>query len=43
LEYLDPREIDVADWEGRETDGVLVVRNAGEMLYRAKDVSESQI
>ena len=39
LGYLDPREVDVADWTGRETEGVLVVRNAGEMLYRARDVS----
>jgi hypothetical protein len=31
--------IDVADWERRHADGVLVVHNAGEMLYRAKDVS----
>jgi nickel-dependent lactate racemase len=39
LEYLDPRDIRIADWEGREDEGVLVVRNAGEMLYRAGDVS----
>jgi nickel-dependent lactate racemase len=39
LGYLDPRDIDVAEWEHREADGVLVVRNAGEMLYRANDVS----
>jgi nickel-dependent lactate racemase len=38
LGYLDPRAIDIADWEGREDEGVLVVRNAGEMLYRASDV-----
>jgi nickel-dependent lactate racemase len=39
LGYLDPGTIDVADWEGRQADGVLVVHNAGEMLYRAEDVS----
>jgi nickel-dependent lactate racemase len=39
LGYLDPRSIDLADWEGREAEGVLVVHNAGEMLYRARDVS----
>jgi nickel-dependent lactate racemase len=39
LGYLDPRQIDLAEWEDREADGVLVVRNAGEMLYRADDVS----
>jgi len=39
LGYMDPREIDPSEWEDREAEGVLVVRNAGEMLYRAKDVS----
>ena len=39
LGYLDPRTIEVGDWEGREGEGVLVVHNAGEMLYRARDVS----
>jgi nickel-dependent lactate racemase len=38
LGYMDPRAIDVAEWEARQTDGILVVHNAGEMLYRAKDV-----
>ncbi len=38
LGYLDPSEVDVAEWEGREAEGVLVVRNAGEMLYRARDL-----
>jgi len=38
LGYLDPREVDVAEWEGREAEGDLVVRNAGEMLYRARDL-----
>ncbi|HKB33186.1 MAG TPA: lactate racemase domain-containing protein [Candidatus Dormibacteraeota bacterium] len=39
LGYLDPRTVEVGAWEGREAEGVLVVRNAGEMLYRARDVS----
>ncbi len=34
LGYLDPREIDVAEWEGREEEGILVVPHAGETLYR---------
>jgi nickel-dependent lactate racemase len=38
LGYLDPREIDPAAWEDRETEGILVVHNAGEMLYRAADL-----
>lgn len=34
LGYLDPDSVDVADWTGREDDGVLVVPRAGEVLYR---------
>jgi nickel-dependent lactate racemase len=34
LGYLDPATIDMAEWEGREEDGILVVPKAGEMLYR---------
>ena len=38
LGYVDPREIDIAEWDGREEEGILVVHNAGEMLYRAADL-----
>jgi hypothetical protein len=31
---MDYREIEVSDWENQEDLGLLVVRNAGEMLYR---------
>jgi nickel-dependent lactate racemase len=34
LGYLDYREIDPATWEHREAEGLLVVPNAGELLYR---------
>jgi nickel-dependent lactate racemase len=34
LGYLDPATIDVAEWKGREDEGVLVVPKAGEMLYK---------
>jgi nickel-dependent lactate racemase len=34
LGYADPAGIDPAEWEGREEEGVLVVRHAGEKLYR---------
>ncbi|MBI4759080.1 MAG: DUF2088 domain-containing protein [Chloroflexi bacterium] len=37
LGYLDPKSIDVSQWEGREAEGILVVRKAGETLYRLKD------
>lgn len=39
LGYLDPGTIDVNDWLGREGEGLAVIRNAGETLYRARDVS----
>jgi len=34
LGYRDPKTIDVAKWMGRESEGILVVPRAGEMLYR---------
>jgi nickel-dependent lactate racemase len=34
LGYVDPAAIDMAEWEGREDEGILVVHKAGEMLYR---------
>ena len=34
LGYLDPAVVDIAEWEGREDEGILVVPKAGEMLYR---------
>jgi nickel-dependent lactate racemase len=37
LGYRDPRSINVADYQGREDQGILYVAKAGEMLYRLKD------
>jgi len=37
LGYRDPASIHVADYRGREEEGVLYVPKAGEMLYRLKD------
>ncbi len=34
LGYLNPNEIDVSAWQNRESEGVLFVPKAGEMLYR---------
>lgn len=34
LEYRDPATVDVSEWENREDEGILLVRNAGEVLYR---------
>ncbi|NLF00386.1 MAG: DUF2088 domain-containing protein [Anaerolineales bacterium] len=36
LGYLDPAGIDPEEWADREDDGILLVRRAGEMLYRLK-------
>jgi len=35
LGYLDPATVDVESWADREDEGVLLVRKAGERLYRA--------
>jgi lactate racemase len=36
LGYLDPASINLADWQGREDEGILFVPKAGELLYRLK-------
>ncbi|HET9587143.1 MAG TPA: hypothetical protein VFO91_00015 [Anaerolineales bacterium] len=36
LGYLDPSEINPDEWKGRESEGILLVGRAGEMLYRVK-------
>jgi lactate racemase len=36
LGYRDPASIDIAAWQHREDEGILVVPRAGEMLYRLK-------
>jgi nickel-dependent lactate racemase len=41
LGYLDPASVHLADWEGREDEGILVVPKAGEMLYRVKDRTQT--
>jgi hypothetical protein len=37
LGYRDPATIDVESYASREAEGVLLVRKAGEQLYRLKD------
>jgi hypothetical protein len=37
---MDPASIEIAEWEGREDEGVLVVPRAGEMLYRLQEGSQ---
>jgi nickel-dependent lactate racemase len=36
LGYRDPATVNLADWDGREDEGILVVPKAGELLYRVK-------
>ena len=36
LGYLDPDSIDPREWEGREDEGLLLVPDAGEILYRVR-------
>jgi nickel-dependent lactate racemase len=36
LGYLDPAQVNVKAWMGREDEGVLVVPRAGELLYRVR-------
>ena len=37
IDWMDPAEVRVADWENREAEGLFVVHNAGEVLYRVRD------
>jgi len=36
LGYLDPAKVNIAEWQGREDEGILYVPKAGEILYRLK-------
>ncbi len=40
LGYMDPGQIDIASYENREDEGILVVHNAGEILYRLRSRSK---
>jgi nickel-dependent lactate racemase len=37
LAYLDPAKVNVDDWKGKESEGILYVPKAGEILYRLRD------
>jgi len=39
LGYLDPAKVNLQEWQGRESEGILVVPKAGEMLYRVKSAN----
>ena len=34
LGYMNPKDINIANYENREQEGILVVHHAGEMLHR---------
>lgn len=36
LNYLDPTTVRIEDWQDRESEGILVIPRAGEMLYRLR-------
>jgi hypothetical protein len=36
LGYMDPAGVRLEDWQCRESEGILVVPRAGEMLYRLR-------
>jgi len=38
--YQNPAKIDVTRWQNRETEGILYVPKAGEMLYRLRSEKE---
>ncbi len=42
LGYLDPATVDPEDWADREDEGILLVRRAGEVLYRMGHKSTTQ-
>jgi nickel-dependent lactate racemase len=37
LGYLNPAEVDINKWQGRESEGILFVPKAGEILHRLRD------
>src|SRR5262249_686158 len=38
LGYLDPNQINLDEWRDRESEGILFVPKAGELLYRVKQI-----
>jgi len=43
LGYLDPTTVDIDGWANRENEGILLVRKAGEMLYRISESANQQV
>jgi nickel-dependent lactate racemase len=40
LDYSDPKTIAIEEWQGRESEGTLVVPRAGEVLFRVKSQTQ---
>lgn len=41
LGYMDPNSIDISQWKNKETEGILCVEKAGEILYRLTNENSS--
>jgi hypothetical protein len=39
---MDPASIRIEEWRGRESEGIVVIPRAGEILYRLKPQAEKQ-
>jgi hypothetical protein len=42
LGYLDPKTLNVREWQDRESEGILVEPRAGEVLYRVRPETMSR-
>jgi hypothetical protein len=42
LGYMDPASIRIDEWRGRESEGIMVIERAGEILYRLKPQIEKR-
>ncbi|HSP92252.1 MAG TPA: lactate racemase domain-containing protein [Vicinamibacterales bacterium] len=43
LGYMDPAQVRLEEWTGREADGIIVVPRAGEMLYRLRPAAAAGV
>jgi hypothetical protein len=42
LGYMDPASVRIEEWRGRESEGIVVIPRAGEILYRLQPQAEKQ-
>ena len=43
LKYMNPNEINIADYENRQDEGILYIPKAGEILYKVRERNTSSI